>query len=99
MLGLSHRTKVREEILDNIKPGSIIAFNVKYPNSSIMLSGKVQELIYNEVEMQYKVQTHNGSIFFVKRSLVVWLKTGSKWPLGVYNALKFGKIGSGANGA
>ncbi len=93
---MSHKVKAKEQILDSIQVGSIIAFTVKSYSSVIMLSGKVQELTYDEDGLTYITQTHNGSLFYVKRSSVVWLKMGSRWPQGIYNALKFGKISSGA---
>ena len=34
------------------------------------------------------VVTKNGSRYIVKTENISWVKTGSRWPSGIYNALK-----------
>lgn len=75
------RTKSREEYIKNICPGNIVAFN----SGEYMFSGRVIDFSPTN---RVVIKTRNGSVFFVERNDIVWVKTGSKWPLGIYNALK-----------
>lgn len=52
-----------------------------------MFSGKVIGVSEDKVT----IQTPNNSIFYVERENVVWVKIGTKWPVGIYNALKYSK--------
>ena len=72
--------KSREFFLSNIAEGNIVAFRV----DEKMYSGKIMS-IENE---QITVQTKNGSVYFIAKSDVVWVKNGTFWPKGIYNALK-----------
>lgn len=81
-------SKERKKFVDSIEKGSIVAFTQIDQNKvKRMLSGTVLELHSNS----FVVQTRNGSIFFPKCSEIVWVKTGSRWPIGIYNALKYSK--------
>lgn len=71
----------KAQYIDNIKIGTIVAFSV---NNSKALSGKVEE-IHRSVLV---VETKNGVKFTVKKSNIIWVKTGERWPRGVYLALK-----------
>ena len=63
--------------------GNIVAFK----REDLMFSGKVIEVSEDKVT----IQTPNNSIFYVERENVVWVKIGTKWPVGIYNALKYSK--------
>ena len=89
---MSHKIVCRENIIANIKIGNIIAFVYEDIRGKIMLSGKVVGILESESEMTYQVQTNNGSIFIVGPKMVKWVKLGSRWPIGIYNALKTGYI-------
>ena len=52
-----------------------------------MISGKVVDI--SKDKGIYTISTHNGSIFYVKKNSIVWVKMGSRWPVGIYNALKY----------
>lgn len=73
----------RKEHLDNMVCGNIVAFT----NGVDMFSGKVISVEGNFVT----VQTLNGSIFYKKKDDIKWVKNGSKWPVGIFNALKRSK--------
>ncbi|MCX7924118.1 MAG: Rho termination factor N-terminal domain-containing protein [Clostridia bacterium] len=73
--------KPKERYLDNAKPGTIIAFKV---GDSKVFSGMIKEIISNG----FTVETRNGVKFTVRRSKVLWVKTGDRWPRGIYQALK-----------
>lgn len=90
---LFHKRKNRQEIINSICVGNIVAFTVELYNDKLMLSGKVIEVIDNLLA----IQTHNGSIFYTAKNSVAWVKTGSTWPLGIYNALKYRDFDSVAN--
>lgn len=77
--------KTRAYFLEQMKPGNVIAFN----SGSRMLSGKIQEIDDKKVT----VKTKNGSVFFVDKKDIVWVLTGSRWPIGIYNALRYKKDG------
>lgn len=71
--------KTREEYLQTLQKGNMVAFR----NKEEMYCGIVQE-----VNTKVTVKTNNGSIYFIENSDIVWIKTGTTWPIGIYNALK-----------
>lgn len=73
--------KPKVEYIDNAKVGTIIAFKV---NEEKIISGMIEEVHRTE----FVVKTKNGVRFTVRRKNVVWVKTGPRWPRGVYLALK-----------
>ena len=73
-------THDREFYLNTIEVGSIIAF----VENGKMLSAKVAKI----EEETYTVLTKNGSVYYPDKASVVWVKNGSRWPKGIYNALK-----------
>ncbi len=89
---MAHKTACRENIISGIKIGNIVAFAYEDIKGKIMLSGKVVSIDAAGGTTIYQVQTNNGSIFTVVPYMVKWVKLGSKWPLGIYNALKAGYI-------
>lgn len=77
--------KSRAYFLDNMKPGNVVAFNM----SDRMLSGRIKDISNGIVT----IKTKNGSIFHVEKEKIVWVLTGSHWPVGIYNALRYRKGG------
>lgn len=71
----------RSEYVENIRIGALIAFRV---NDRKALSGKVEEIH----GAGFVVKTKNGIRFNVRKKNVMWVKTGERWPKGVYLALK-----------
>ena len=71
----------KSDYVDNARVGIIIAFKV---NEQRMLSGMIREIHSHE----FIVETKNGVRFNVKFKNVAWVKTGDRWPKGVYLALK-----------
>lgn len=84
-----NEVKTRAYYIDNMQVGNVVAFTVDTVDGQKMLSGRVLE-IRNET---VTIQTKNGSIFFPKKGSIVWVRTGTRWPVGIYNALKFTKKG------
>mgnify|MGYP004649131643 FL=1 len=74
--------KKKNEYIENMCIGNIVAFK----REDLMFSGKVVDIADNVT-----IQTPNNSIFYVEKTDIVWVKVGTKWPLGIYNALKYSK--------
>lgn len=81
--------QTRQFYIDNMQLGNVVAFTVTKDGRQTMLSGRVRDIAAEAVT----VQTKNGSIFYPRKDQIVWVRTGTRWPLGIYNALKFGKKG------
>lgn len=81
------RFSEKPNYIENAKIDDIVAFKV---NDAKALSGKIEE-IHKEF---FRVETKNGIKFKVFKSDIIWVKTGARWPRGVYLALK----GDVANG-
>ena len=73
-------SKTKGDYINNIEVGVLIAFKVQ----DRMVSAKVIQVNENDV----KVETKNGSIYFVGKESIAGVKTGSRWPSGIYNALR-----------
>ena len=71
------KPKSREFYLKSISIGTIVAFK----NSDKLFSGKVIEIKNDKLT----VQTKNCSVYYIN---VAWVKNGTNWPVGIYNALK-----------
>lgn len=78
-----NQPKTREYYLSMVKPGNIVAF--KYQEN--MFSGKIHKVEGNTCD----IKTSNGSLYYVEKKDIVWVKNGTHWPVGVYNALKASK--------
>ena len=76
--------KTKEFYLSNIQIDNIVAFNV----GNNMYSGKIVSITYEDEKYIYVIKTKNGSVYYVDRKDVVWVKNGSYWPTGIFNALK-----------
>lgn len=77
----SDSAKQKQYYLDNAKIGVFVAFRV---NSTKTLSGKIEEIH----KADFVIETKNGVRFTIKKSAVIWVKSGSRWPRGVFLELK-----------
>lgn len=77
----------RENYINNLEIGRIIAFSL----SGRMMTGMVVEIKDEENGKKYTIKTKNNSVYYITASDIVWVKTGSRFPKGIYNALKLGK--------
>lgn len=79
----------KSKYVARLQCGSIIAF--KTPEGR-MLSGKVVQFTFAVGEdaghMIYCVETKNGKKFTIKDYDIAWVRTGERWPKGIYNALR-----------
>lgn len=78
-------TEARKKYLDSLSVDNIVAFK----NGNNMFSGKVIEIVGKYAT----IQTLNGSIYYVNKQDISWIKNGSHWPTGIFNALKRSKKG------
>ena len=81
-------SSTREQFINNISVGNIIAFH----SNSGMYSAKVIEV--RDADKPLVVQTKNGSILYIDRQYLTWLKNVTHWPTGIYNTLKYTKRAS-----
>ena len=87
-MATKHSSSIREQFINNISVGNIVAFRI----NSCMYSAKVIEV--RDTNKPLVVQTKNGSILYIDRQDVAWVKNGTHWPTGIYNALKYTKRAS-----
>ena len=76
-----NKIKDRNFYLNTLSEGNIIAFNV----DGNMYSGKVVSMDFGSIA----VKTKNGSVYFIQKNDIAWVKNGTHWPQGIYNSLKF----------
>lgn len=80
--------KAREDFLSNLQEGNIVAFKI----GDYMYSGKVTSVVDNlDVGKIVTIKTKNGSVYYPHISDIIWIKNGSHWPTGIFNALKESK--------
>lgn len=83
---ISHK-KTPGEYIDNVEIGMIIAFATE-PEKAI--SAKVKEIFRAEDNGVKEVLavSKNGYTYKVPRAAIVWVKTGHRWPRGIYDKLR-----------
>lgn len=83
---ISHK-KTPGEYIDNVEVGMIIAFATE-PEKAI--SAKVKEIFRAEDNGVKEVLavSKNGYTYKVPRAAIVWVKTGHRWPRGIYDKLR-----------
>jgi hypothetical protein len=78
------RTVKESVYLCSAKEGTVVAFKKK--NTDRVASAKI---VSNCVEKQtLQVQTSRGKYFSVPYNDVLWVKTGTRWPRGVFELLR-----------
>lgn len=75
--------EAKADYVDNVSKGTIVAFKV---DDDKVKSAKVVKK--SSKEKMLKCVTSYGKEYVVKYSDVIWVKTGTRWPRGVYNLLK-----------
>lgn len=83
---ISHK-KTPGEYIDNVEVGMIIAFATE-PEKAI--SAKVKEIFKAEDNGVKEVLavSKNGYTYKVPRAAIIWVKTGHRWPRGIYDKLR-----------
>ena len=73
--------KGKESYINHIEKDSLLAFSL--PNKKV-LSGKVLNVKDDTLYME----TKNGKKYQIQKKDILWVKTGERWPRGVYKLLK-----------
>ena len=71
----------KQHYIKNLVIGQLIAFEI--PKNK-MIAGKITEIKNEHV----RVQTKNGVYWNVRKDEIKWIKTGERWPKGIYQAFK-----------
>ena len=69
--------------IENIEIGTIVAF--KLSNGKVKSAKVVKKSTKNR---KLKLETDYGAEYIVPYESIVWVRTGKRWPKGVYNLLK-----------
>lgn len=75
--------KNRMRYVDNAEAGDIVAFRLP---SGKVVSAKIEKK--STRRQMLRVETSYGESHDIQYTDVVWVKTGKRWPRGVYNLLK-----------
>jgi len=78
------KARVRENYIENVEPGTILAF--KMPGGEKVRSAAIVNR--SSKNRKLKVVTSYGVEYVISYDDVVWVRTGKRWPRGVYNLLK-----------
>lgn len=71
----------KADYISKIEKGVIVAFKI---NDEKVISGMVDEIKADS----FIIKTKNGIRFDVWKNKIIWVKTGARWPRGVYLALR-----------
>lgn len=81
----------KEERILNAKIGELIAF--RDPDSGKLNTAKLTNR--NKTKRLIKCETKYGREFLISFDDIAWVKTGKRWPKGIYNELKGKKADAG----
>ena len=73
----------KQQYINNMQLGALVAFKV---NESKVLSGMIEKMDANKTT--FIINTKTQIRFTVLRKNIIWVKTGERWPKGVYKALR-----------
>ena len=79
----SNKKSDKSSYINNVDVGTIVAF--KLSNGKVK-SAKISKK--STKRKMLKLITEYGAEFIVSYDSVIWVKTGKRWPKGVYNMLK-----------
>ena len=77
------KPRPKKDYVASLKGGEIVAFRL---GEKKVISGMVMDVTD---EATFSIQTKAGTLYSVKKSNVIWVKTGTKWPKWVFD--QFGK--------
>lgn len=85
--------KTKDDYIVDAEEGVIVAFRLNFESRAgtkltKVISGKILE--NNKEDEIYVIETRNSLKYGVPYSSVSWVKTGSRWPKGVYEEMKRG---------
>ena len=79
-------SEVKLKYLKEIKKGTIVAFKTSVRGHVKYKSAAVEN--YNQSKQLLKLVTSYGAEYIIPFSDVIWVRTNSRWPKGVYELLK-----------
>jgi hypothetical protein len=87
--------KTKDDYIVDAEVGVVVAFRLNFRSKSKVkltkvISGKILE--NNQENETYVIETRNGLKYGVPYKAVVWVKTGNRWPKGVYDEMKRGSV-------
>jgi hypothetical protein len=93
--GSSRNSKTKNDYIRNAEEGLIVAFRLNFENKTGLkltkvISGKIVE--NNQDDEIYIIETRNGLKYGVPYAAVLWVKTGGRWPKGIYEEMKQGSV-------
>lgn len=77
--------RTKDSYIDNIEIGMIIAFNIARGKA---MSAKVISI--DSENNMYLCKAIDGTPYKVPRSTIIWVKTGKRWPRGIFEKLLAG---------
>lgn len=86
------KSKTKREYIDNIECGQVIAFNIARGKA---MSAKIDSIEYDSNARVTSCKCVNivGVRFNVPRDAIIWVKTGKRWPRGIFEKLIAGSEG------
>lgn len=95
LLDENKKSKSRKEYIENAVEGLIVAFRINFTSKKSIplkktISGKI--ISNNKEENVLVVETRNSLQYAVPYDSVIWVKTGERWPKGVYAEMKQGSV-------
>lgn len=69
--------------IENAEVGTLVAFRL--PGGKVKSAKIVRK---SSTKRKLKLETEYGAVYIVSFDDVVWVRTGTRWPRGVYNLLK-----------
>lgn len=88
-------SKTKDDYIVDAEEGVVVAFRLNFTSKSKVkltkvISGKILE--NNNENETYVIETRNGLKYGVPYKAVIWVKTGARWPKGVYEEMKRGSV-------
>ena len=77
------KVKQKMDFIENVKIGTLVAFRLQ--NGKVK-SAKVEKR--STKNRKLKLVTSYGAEYIVPYESIIWVRTGTRWPKGVYNLLK-----------
>lgn len=76
----------KQEYIDKISVGTIVAFKTEVRGVEKVKSAAVEKI--SRQKQKLKLKNKIGTEFIVDFADVLWVKTGNRWPKGIYTLLK-----------
>lgn len=81
--GIEIDMKQKMSYIENVEIGTLVAFRLA--NGKVKSAKVTRKSTKNR---KFKLETNYGAEYIVPFESIVWVRTGKRWPRGVYNLLK-----------